>query len=53
MSGETKKWINRGGLAAVIVGVAVFVISGGSADTLSTVVSAVGAVAVLLREILG
>ena len=55
MSAEVKKWVNRGGLIAIIVGVVAIVIGGGDTGaalaTAGTVATIAGAVAVLVREI--
>ena len=55
MSGQTKAWVNRGGLIAIIVGVVAIVIGGGDTSvalaTAGTVATIAGAVAVLVREI--
>ena len=57
MSAELKKWINRGGLIAIIIGVATYVATGGDAGTAGSMVTVVagitGAVLVLIREVLG
>lgn len=56
MSANAKKWINRGGLFAVIVGFILLTVGGGdtaaAVDTAGTIVSIGGALAVLIREIL-
>lgn len=56
MSVSTKKWLNRGGLIAVIVGFVLIKIIGGDTgqvvDTAGTLVTAGGAILVLIREIL-
>lgn len=55
MSAEVKKWVNRGGLIAVILGVVAIVIGGGDTsaalEMAGTVATIAGAVAVLVREI--
>jgi len=55
MSAEVKKWVNRGGLIAIILGVVGIVIGGGDTGaalaTAGTVATIAGAVAVLVREI--
>ena len=57
MNPETKKWINRGGLIAVIIGIVAIVIGGGDTgaalETGGTVATIAGAVLVLIREIAG
>ena len=57
MNSKTKKWINRGGLIAVVVGVVAYVATGGDAGTAGEIVTAAagitGAVLILIREILG
>ena len=57
MNPETKKWINRGGLIAVIIGIVAIVIGGGDTgaalETGGTVATIAGAVLVLIREIIG
>lgn len=57
MKPELKIWINRGGLIGIVIAVAVYVASGGSASTAAQIVTAAsgitGAVLVLIREILG
>lgn len=56
MSATTKKWINRGGLLAVILGIVLIVAAGGDAQaaiqTAGVVAGIAGAVLVLFREIL-
>lgn len=56
MSAETKKWINRGGLIAVILGIVGIVVGGGDTsaaiETAGTVATIAGAVMVLIREVL-
>ena len=57
MSAEVKKWINRGGLIAMIVGVVLIVVGGGdvsaATETVGIVASVAGTVMVLVRELLG
>lgn len=57
MSANTKRWINRGGLVAMIVGTIAIVVAGGdmsaAQQTTATVATIAGSVMVLLREILG
>ena len=57
MSANVKKWVNRGGLAAVIIGVAAYVATGGDAEgakSFVTIVSGLtGTVLILIRELLG
>jgi len=57
MSADTKKWINRGGLLAMIVGVVAIVIGGGdvgaATQTVGIVAGVAGTVLVLIRELLG
>jgi hypothetical protein len=57
MSANAKKWINRGGLISIVVGVVAYVATGGDAGTAGEIVTAAagitGAVLVLIREILG
>lgn len=56
MSATAKKWLNRGGLVAVIAGFVLITIGGGdtgaAVDTAGTVVTLGGALLVLIREIL-
>ncbi len=56
MSSNTKKWINRGGLLAVVVGIALVVIGGGDPDaaleSAGTMATIVGAALVFVRELL-
>jgi hypothetical protein len=55
MSANVKKWINRGGLIAMIAGIVMIVAAGGDTTvaigTVGTVAEIVGAIAVLLREL--
>lgn len=55
MSPEVKRWLNRGGLVAVILGIVAIVVGGGDTgaalETAGTVAAIAGAAAVLLREI--
>lgn len=57
MKPEVKKWINRGGLLAVIIGVVVYMAAGGDAQaagqTVAAVASITGAALVLIRELIG
>jgi hypothetical protein len=57
MNPNIKIWINRGGLAAVVVGVVLIVIGGGDVAaamaTAGTVSTAFGGLLVLIRELLG
>ena len=57
MSANTKKWINRGGLGLMVVGVVLIVAGGGNTggaiDVVGIVAGAAGAVAVLIRELSG
>ena len=57
MNSKTKKWINRGGLIAIVVGVVAYIATGGDAGTAGEIVTAAagitGAVLILIREILG
>ena len=57
MNPKTKKWINRGGLIAIVVGVVAYIATGGDAGTAGEIVTAAagitGAVLILIREILG
>ena len=57
MKAEAKKWINRGGLVAIIAGVVVYIATGGSvstaAETVSVVAGITGAALILIRELLG
>ena len=57
MKAEVKKWINRGGLVAIVIGVVAYVASGGSVATATEVLTVVagvtGTVMILIREILG
>jgi hypothetical protein len=56
MSANTKKWINRGGLIAVVLGVVAIVVGGGDTSaalaTAGEVATIAGAVMVLIREIM-
>ena len=55
MSANVKKWVNRGGLIAVIAGIVAIVVGGGDTsaalETAGTVATIAGAVAVLIREV--
>jgi len=55
MSGNVKKWINRGGLFAVVVGIVLIKVGGGDAaaaiETAGTVSAIAGAAIVFLREL--
>ena len=55
MSANAKKWLNRGGLIAIILGIVGIVVGGGDAgaalDIAGTAATVIGAVAVLIREI--
>ena len=57
MKPELKIWINRGGLIAMVVGVVVFVVTGGdgasAGQIVGTVASITGAALVLIRELIG
>lgn len=57
MSAEVKKWINRGGLIAMLVGVVLIVVGGGdvsaATETVGIVAGVAGTVMVLVRELLG
>lgn len=57
MSANVKKWVNRGGLVAVAVGVVAFIVTGGDAGTAGEIVTMVagitGTVLILIREIMG
>ena len=54
---DVKKWVNRGGLIAMAIGVIVYIATGGSAATAGEVVTVVagvtGTVLILIRELLG
>ena len=56
MSANTKKWVNRGGLVGMIVGVILIVVAGGdvsaATNTVGIVAGIAGTVAVLIRELL-
>jgi hypothetical protein len=56
MSANVKRWINRGGLIGMIVGVVLIVIGGGdvsaATETVGVVASIAGTVMVLVREIM-
>ena len=57
MSADVKKWVNRGGLIAVALGVAAYVATGGEAGTAGNIVTIVagltGTALILIRELLG
>jgi hypothetical protein len=57
MSANAKKWINRGGLIGMIVGVVMIVIAGGdvgaATQTVGIVAGVAGTVMILIRELLG
>jgi len=57
MNPKTKKWINRGGLVAMIIGVLLMVVGGGDTaaaiETAGKVASIAGSALVLIREVLG
>lgn len=57
MNAQVKKWINRGGLVAIVVGVISYVATGGDAAGASEIVTVAagltGTVLILIREILG
>ncbi len=57
MNANVKIWLNRGGLAAVLVGVVLTIIGGGDVDaalqTAAIAATLGGAVLVFLRELLG
>jgi len=56
MSANVKKWINRGGLVAMILGVVLVVVGGGdvaaATETVGIVAGIAGAILVLIREIM-
>ena len=56
MNATVKKWINRGGLIAVVLGIVLIVVGGGDTGaaiaTAGTVATIAGAVLVLIRELL-
>jgi hypothetical protein len=56
MSANAKKWINRGGLIGMIVGVVLIVIGGGdvaaATETVGLVAGIAGTIMVLVREIM-
>ena len=56
MSENVKKWLNRGGLIAMVIGVVAIVVGGGDAgsaiETAGTVAAITGSALVLIREIL-
>ena len=56
MSENVKKWLNRGGLIAMVIGVVAIVVGGGDTgsaiETAGTVAAITGSVLVLFREIL-
>lgn len=55
MSAKVKKWLNRGGLIAMIVGGVAIVVGGGDTasalDTVGTAVTIAGGVAIFVREL--
>jgi len=55
MNANAKKWINRGGLIAMIVGAIAIVVAGGdmsaAQQTVATVATIAGSVLVLIREV--
>jgi len=55
VNANVKKWLNRGGLVAVIAGIVLIVVGGGDAgaaiDTAATVATIAGSVLVLIREV--
>jgi hypothetical protein len=55
MGANVKKWLNRGGLGAVILGIVGITIGGGDAgaaiETAGTVASIAGAAVILVREL--
>ena len=57
MNANTKKWLNRGGLIGVIVGVVLIMVGGGDVpaalETAGTAATIAGGVLVLIREVLG
>jgi hypothetical protein len=57
MNANGKKWLNRGGLVAVIVGIVLIVVGGGDTgaviDMAGTAAAVAGSVLVLIREVLG
>ena len=57
MSANVKRWINRGGLIAVVAGIVLIVIGGGDTgaaiETAGTVATIAGAAMVFIRELLG
>ena len=57
MSANTKKWVNRSGLVAMIVGAIAIVVAGGdmsaAQQTVATVATIAGSVLVLIREVIG
>jgi hypothetical protein len=57
MSPEVKKWINRGGLIAMVLGIAAVVVAGGDTQAALGIAGSaagiVGAILVLIREIAG
>lgn len=56
MSANVKKWLNRGGLAAMVVGIVAIVIGGGDTgaalETAGEAAAIAGTVAVFVRELL-
>ena len=56
MSANVKRWINRGGLIAVVVGIVLIVVGGGDTgaaiETAGIVATIAGSVMVLIRELL-
>jgi len=57
MSANAKKWVNRAGLAAVVIGVVLILVGGGdpatAIDAAGKVATIGGAVIVFIRELLG
>ena len=57
MSADVKKWINRGGLIAMVVGAVLLVVGGGDVDgamgIAATAAAVAGSIIVLIREMIG